>query len=96
MGIVLDSDLGKIERISMWLKIHELKKNGYYFKYKGRRYRLSDFIRFRSFWSYGKPQYYTESGKQHELSGSDQVNYTGYIVEIDDVGERVRLYKEVV
>ena len=93
--MIFESDLGKIERISTWLKIHDRKKKGPYFKYKERRYSLRDFVRFRSYWSYGKPKYYYEDDEKYELAGSDAVNYTGYIVEIGCDGESVRLYKEV-
>lgn len=60
-----------------------------YFKWNGRTWAIEQFMRF------DYPIFYEENSKLHYLAGYDSENYYNPIlIEIDEYGERVRVYEE--
>ena len=104
--IITTVDGRKYRRVSRWIKINEdivTKKHSlydyadadgflYYFRHNGRLYALGQFMRFTT------PAFYEDKyGKLQYLSGYDCTDYyRPYICEVDDCGEYIRLYQEII
>lgn len=89
--IIKGNDGRKYRRVSRWIRLYPLAREGYYFRWHGRRYRFEDFIRLTY------PIFYRdEDGKDSYLSGVySEACYKGYYIEIHPDCEYIRLYEEM-
>lgn len=85
-------DSKQYKTASRWIKLKSTLKDGkYYFIHYGKRYHLDDFMRL----SY-PIVWYDRDGKLNYISGYDSTQwYNPYLIDIDDGGEYIRLWKEV-
>jgi len=109
--IIIDDNGRKYERVSRWIEVHynyitkRHSLEGYadfygtddgkgllnWFQYYGKKYAVGQFLKL------DYPYFYkNEDGKTSFLCGYDCENYYNpLLIEIDDGGEYVRLYREV-
>ena len=68
----------------------------YYFRYGGRTYALSQFLRMGTMWAGVAPYEYDDNGETSYICGYDGENYYNPLyIEILDDGETIRLYERI-
>ena len=68
-----------------------------YFRWNGRTWAIDQFYRLGGVWTGGEPEMFVDTdGKLSIVDGYDSENYYDPIlIELDEYGERVRVYEEV-
>lgn len=81
-------------RLSRWLKIYFTLSGDPYFNFKGKRYRLDNFISNNSAWGSVTDILTSEDGEKIMFSGYEADSYyRPYFIEVDSCGDAVRVYQ---
>ena len=92
---ILDSNVGKIKRLTTWLTLYKRIKKGPCFRYRHKKIGIYDFIKCNSIWYDGPKIYYMDDGIRKDLQYIGKNEYENYLIEWDIFTDKVRLYEKI-